>query len=154
MIYFIVSNSINQRYKMDDIYEFLLNHTNTKRANKSKPILIKVEDFTDNNLQVLATYKLNFQYPSSKIAPTFIKIGTLEKRLCIRIDELDRVDRAKYVDYYVDDIAQLKKLLTHLAKLQRDYDRTIWFLRAQLIPSLFKFVMQLFNSSNSIIHTA
>lgn len=126
---------------MEDIHVFLENHINTKRAQKSTPVVISRSNFLDNQLTCLAQYKLNFQYPNTRIAPSFIKIGVKNNRVCVRVDELERHDRGKFIDYFADDVSQLKKLLTHLAKLQRDYDRTIWFLRAQLIPALFKIVM-------------
>lgn len=131
---------------MNEIKLFLEDRINTKRAQKCKPIVITKSNYKDNHLICLAQYKISFQYPNTRIAPSLIKLGIKDDRVCIRIDELDREDRAKYIDYFADDINQLKKLLTHLSKLQRDYELSTWFLRAQLIPPLFKMVIELFNN--------
>ena len=130
---------------MNEIQLFLENRINTKRAQKCNPIVITESNYMDNHLVCLAQYQIKFQYPNSRIAPSFIKLGIKDDRVCIRIDELERKDRSKFVDYFADDINHLKKLITHLSKLQRDYELSTWFLRAQLIPPLFKMVIDLFN---------
>ena len=53
-------------------------------------------------------------------------------------DHLCRADdRARFKDYFADDIECMKKLVQHLRRVIKDYERTQYFLRAQLIPSLF-----------------
>lgn len=136
---------------MDDILVFLESHINTKRAKKSTPVAISKTNIIDNQLNCLAEYKLNFQYYNEKFAPSFIKLGLKNNRVCIRIDELLRVDRSRYIDYFADDLTQLRKLIRHLIKLQREYDRTTWFLRAQLIPTLFRMVINIFKFNKPCI---
>lgn len=132
---------------MENIHEFLYNHINTKRAQKCTPVILSSATYMDNQLFCHATYKMNFSYPSTRLAPSHIKVGLKEGRVCIRIDETERPERSKFIDYFADDLQQLKRLITHLTRLQRDYDRTTWFLRAQLIPSLFLGVINLFKKN-------
>lgn len=128
----------------EDIHEFLASHINTKRAQKCTPVQLKEESLKDDeDLEAMLLYKFDFSYPNSRLGPSMIKIGFKDNRPCIRIDEKERLDRNKFNDYFADDINCLRRFMQHISRMQRDYERTTWFVRAQLIPTLFKKVLEL-----------
>lgn len=117
--------------------EYIKSHLNTKRATKCRPIqLQKGEDITGDLIHIHQCV-INTPYPSEKIQPSLIKVGIKDQRVCIRVDEKQRIDRCNHKDYFTDDLSSMKKFMQHMGRLQHDYDRTTWFLRAQLIPSVF-----------------
>lgn len=128
-----------------DATKFIENHLHTQRASKCSPVeLIPKEDDLGELIDVHEAV-IKPPYPTEKIQPSFIQVGIKEHRVCIRIDERKRLDRMKHNVYYLDDISSLKKLMQHMARIQNDYDRTTWFMRAKLIPSLLNKATELSN---------
>lgn len=133
------------------VFEFLDIHINTKRASTSKPIKIKQTGIKEDDLDVVAEYQLNFefQYINARHQPTSIKIGMKDHKACIRIDERLRSDRERIKDYFAEDLDSMKDLVRHLCRIIKDYERTQYFLRAQLIPGLFNQAKQIMISQES-----
>lgn len=131
------------KYMSINTNEYIENHLATQRAGKCRPILLqKIEDVSGDLVNVFQC-EISTPYPTERIQPSLIKVGIKEHRVCIRVDETQRLDRGMQQDYFADDLNSMKKMIRHMRRIQRDYDRTTWFLRAQLIPSILGKVSEL-----------
>lgn len=128
---------------MNEVKDFLYSHINTKRAMQCKPLELQKRSDPAGDIEEVHEYTLTAPYPTEKIAPSVIQVGIKSGRICIRVDERERKDRMKFNDYFADDLGSMKGFFRHIVRIQRDYDRSTWFIRAQLIPSLLRKVLDL-----------
>lgn len=125
---------------MESILKFLDRHIKTARAGKAKPVQIKNTGMkVDDGMISTQEYKLHLPYFKANSTPIFIKFGYKNHRVCVRV--IDGAHNKK--DYYGDNIEQLKSLIGNIVNQSATYQRTTWFLRAQLIPGVLSMIRSL-----------
>ncbi len=132
-----------------EVFNFLDCHIETQRAKKAKRVPIKSTSMkVEQEMIFTQEYQLCFPYFKVEENPIFIRLGYKNHRVCIRIS-----DRAKtrLDDFYCDSLDHLKDFTRELVTLSKLYQRTTWFVRAQLIPSIFSVVRSLLVSHSLLL---
>lgn len=125
----------------NEILKYLDCHIDTERAKNAKWVSIKnIGMKVEDAMISIQEYQLSLPYVKVNSCPTLIQLGYKNHRICVRVISNDQKTQN---DFYGDNLEQLKKLTQEIINCAILYQRTIWFIRAKLIPAIFSIIRSL-----------